>query len=135
LVSTKPDRSLLDDYRAQGGSGPKLGQLKVAWAPTKAEGEDLAYEKWPTSGLSGELSQELPTPKHFEQAVATVRKEDAVGSTPCGPDADAHLEAIREYDEAGYDQLYITQVGPRQDEFLDFYAEHVLPRFTPARVG
>ena len=127
LVGTSPDETTLKEYAANGGTGPKHGQLKVAWAGSTAAGEDLVYEKWPTSGLSGELSQELPTPTHFEQAVATVRKEDAVDSTPCGPDPDAHIAAIREYERAGYDEVYITQVGPEQHGFLDFYAEHVLP--------
>jgi G6PDH family F420-dependent oxidoreductase len=135
LVSTKPDASLLREYDEQGGRGPKLSQCKVAWAPSRAEGEDLAYERWPTSGLSGELSQELPTPAHFEQAVATVRKEDVVASTPCGPDPADHIDAIREYQSAGYDELYITQIGPRQEEFLRFYAEHVVPVVAGAPVG
>jgi G6PDH family F420-dependent oxidoreductase len=127
LVGTSPEETLLKEYDARGGTGPKFGQLKIAWAPSEQAGADLVYEKWPTSGLHGELSQELPTPAHFEQAVATVRKEDAVNSTPCGPDADAHIAAIREYERAGYDEVYVTQVGPRQHEFLDFYAEKVLP--------
>jgi G6PDH family F420-dependent oxidoreductase len=135
LVSTAPDETLLRAYDAHGGHGPKLGQLKVAWAPSRAEGEDLAYERWPTSGLAGELSQELPTPAHFEQAVHTVRKEDAISSTPCGPDPGDHIDAIREYASAGYDQLYVTQIGPRQEEFLQFYADHVLPQVAGARVG
>jgi G6PDH family F420-dependent oxidoreductase len=127
LVGTSPEETLLKEYDARGGAGPKHGQLKVAWASSKQAGEDLVFERWPTSGLKGELSQELPTPAHFEQAVGTVRKEDAVGDTPCGPDPDAHIAAIREYERAGYDAVYITQVGPDQHEFLDFYAREVLP--------
>jgi G6PDH family F420-dependent oxidoreductase len=127
LVGTSPEETLLKEYTARGGTGPKHGQLKVAWATSRAAGEDMVFERWPTSGLQGELSQELPTPAHFEQAVATVRKEDAVGQTPCGPDADAHIAAIREYERAGYDSVYVTQVGPNQHEFLDFYATEVLP--------
>jgi G6PDH family F420-dependent oxidoreductase len=133
FVSTRPDDSLIKEFDSQGGRGPKLSQLKVAWAPSRAEGEDLVFERWPTSGLSGELSQELPTPAHFEQAVAPVRKEDVVSSTPCGADAADHIAAIRKYEEAGYDELYVTQVGTRQREFLDFYAREVLPELTHAQ--
>jgi G6PDH family F420-dependent oxidoreductase len=129
MVSTKPSAELLQKYDEAGGRGPKLAQLKVAYARTPEEGADLAFEKWPTSGLSGELSQVLPTPKHFEQAVSTLRKEDVVEGTPCGPDPEDHLKAIRQYQEAGYDELYITQIGPDPIPFLDFYAEHILPEF------
>ncbi len=133
LVSTKPDPDLVQSYVDAGGRGPKLAQVKVAWAPTRAEGEDLVCERWPTSGLAGELSQELPTPRPFEQAVSVLHREDVVGSTPCGPDAQAHIDAIRQYADAGYDEVYVTQVGPRQEEFVRFYADEVLPAFAAAR--
>ena len=132
LVSTKPDADLLSTYSQLGGRGPNLAQVKVAWAPTREEGEDIAFEKWPTSGVSGELSQELPSPKHFEQAVSSLRKEDVVSSFPCGPDPQAHIDAIRKYADAGYDEVYITQAGPDQEGFLRFYEREVLPAFSPA---
>ena len=129
LVSTKPDADLLRQYDQSGGRGPKLGQLKVAWADSAEKGADLAFERWPTSGLSGELSQELPSPKHFEQAASVLHKDDVVDAFPCGPDAEEHIGAIRKYADAGYDELYITQVGPEQEGFLRFYAREVLPAF------
>ena len=50
-------------------------------------------------------------------------------SVPCGPDLDQHVEMIRKYADAGFDELYIQQIGPRQDEFFAAYAEHVLRQF------
>ena len=54
----------------------------------------------------------------------------------CGPDPHAHLEAIREYIEAGYDHVYLHQVGPDQEAFFDLYENEVLPRLqeAPSRV-
>jgi hypothetical protein len=34
----------------------------------KGAGGKRAYDHWPTTGVAGELSQELPAPEHFEQA-------------------------------------------------------------------
>jgi coenzyme F420-dependent glucose-6-phosphate dehydrogenase len=129
LVSTKPDAEILRGYDEQGGRGPKLAQVKVVYAPTVEAAEDLAFERWPTSGLSGELSQVLPTPAHFEQAVSVLHKEDVVESFPCGPDPQKHIDAIREYVDAGYDEIYVTQVGPEQEAFLRFYEREILPAF------
>ncbi len=133
VVSTKPDAELLQRYDQHGGPGPKLAQLKVAWAERAEKGADLAFERWPTSGLSGELSQELPSPKHFEQAASAVHKEDVVSTFPCGPDAEEHISAIRKYADAGYDEVYITQVGPDQEGFLRFYEREVLPAFAESK--
>jgi hypothetical protein len=30
--------------------------------------------------------------------------------------------------DAGFDEVYIHQIGPEQEAFFDFYANHVLPR-------
>jgi G6PDH family F420-dependent oxidoreductase len=129
FVSTKPDPELLAHYVRAGGRGPKLAQVKVAWAPSVRAAEDLAYELWPTSGLVGELSQELPTPAHFEQAAQPLHREDIVSSFPCGPDPGTHIEAINKYRDAGYDEVYVTQVGPDQEGFLQFYEREILPAF------
>ncbi len=77
----------------------------------------------------GELAQVLPTTQHFEQASELVTEEMIAEATPCGPDVDRHVKAIQEYAEAGFDELYVQQIGPGQDAFFDAYRDHVLPRF------
>ena len=42
-------------------------------------------------------------------------------------DIERHVEAIREYEQAGFDELYVNQIGPGQDAFFDAYRDHVLP--------
>jgi hypothetical protein len=49
-------------------------------------------------------------------------------SAPCGPDPAVHLEGIQAYREAGFDEVYISQVGPHAEGFFEFYASQVLPR-------
>ena len=44
----------------------------------------------------------------------------------CGPHAPAHLAGIREFAEAGFDHVYVHQVGPDQNGFIDFYEREVL---------
>jgi coenzyme F420-dependent glucose-6-phosphate dehydrogenase len=127
LVSTRPDRDLLQKYDDHGGRGPKLGQIKVCWAERESDARELAWERWPTSGLIGELSQELPTPKHFEQAVAPLHEEDVVSSFSLGPDPEPYLESLAKYADAGYDEVYITQIGPDQDGFLRFFERELRP--------
>ena len=49
-----------------------------------------------------------------------------------GPRPSAHLEAIDEFVRAGFDRVYIHQVGPEQQAFLDFCAREILPDFAKA---
>jgi hypothetical protein len=70
----------------------------------------------------------LPTPEHFEQASELVTEEMVAESVPCGPDLERHIEKIKAFADAGFDELYINQIGPDQDEFFRAYREEVLPR-------
>jgi G6PDH family F420-dependent oxidoreductase len=127
-VTTSPDAEMLDGYRNAGGAGPALGQLKACWGEDESTARKLAHELWPTSGVPGQLSQDLATPAHFEQAVADVTEEVATKGTPCGPDPDAYVDAFRPYVDAGFDEVAIAQIGPDQEGFLRFYERELRDR-------
>jgi coenzyme F420-dependent glucose-6-phosphate dehydrogenase len=133
LVSTAPDASLVDTFREVGGNQradrPRYGQLTVCWADDEAAARRTAREWWPNAAVKGELTVELPLPAHFEQATADVTEEQVAQEVVCGPDPDAHIAAIRAYAEAGFDHVYVHQVGPDQEGFIRFYADRVLLAF------
>jgi G6PDH family F420-dependent oxidoreductase len=128
FMCVKPDADLLKTFRtAAGEDKPAQGGFKVCWAPDEAQGRRTAHRLWPNDQLEGEAAQLLPLPRHFEQLSSLVT-EDMVGQgMPCGPDPERHIAAIREFVDAGYDEVYINQIGPDQEEFFAFYAEQVLP--------
>ena len=136
FVGTSPDPETLQTFQRAGGSGkPRYGQATLCWGRDEQVARRTAFEIWPTSGLQGELSVELPTPAHFEQAVATLREDDVVGDIACGPDPAVHLSAIRAYVDAGYDHVYVHQVGPDQAAFLEFAGEELLPQLRRAKAA
>jgi coenzyme F420-dependent glucose-6-phosphate dehydrogenase len=131
LISTAPDKELLDGYGQAGGTGPRIGQITVCWASTEAEARRVAREWWPTVALHGEVSQELPSPAHFEQLTKSVTEEQVAELVPCGPDVERHVSKIAEYVDAGFDQVYIHQVGPDQTGFIKFAEGELLPALRP----
>jgi hypothetical protein len=106
--------------------------MKACWGEDEERATQTAYRLWPNEALPGELAQVLPTTRHFEQASELVRPEMVAEEVPCGPDPERHIEAITAYAEAGFDELYIQQIGPDQDAFFAAYREHVLPRVREA---
>ncbi len=130
FIGTSPQAELLQTFDGAGGTGkPRYGQLTVCWAPDEATARRTAHEWWPNAGLQGELSQDLPTPAHFQQACQLVTEDMIAQSIVCGPDPQQHIEQIQQYFDAGYDHVYVHQVGPDQEGFFDFYRREVLPRF------
>jgi G6PDH family F420-dependent oxidoreductase len=127
-MTTHPDAEMAERYQESGGTGPALGALKVCWGPDEADARKLAYELWPTSGIPGQLSQDLPTSAHFEQAASIVTEEAATEGVPYGPDPERYVEAVRSYVDAGFDEVAITQIGPDQDGFLEFYERELRGR-------
>jgi coenzyme F420-dependent glucose-6-phosphate dehydrogenase len=129
LIATAPDTDTVKAFERAGGNGkPHIGQVMVCWAADEGEGRRIAHEWWPNAALPGQLGQELPLPMHFEQATSVLDEDDVADRVICGPDAGRHAEAIEEYVNAGYDQVYIHQIGPDQDGFFDFYEREVIPR-------
>ena len=125
---TKPDSKALETFEAEGGRGkPRYGQITVCWATDEAQARKTAFEVWPNAGITGQLSQDLPTPKHFEEAAEMLTEEDLAEKLVCGPDVAKHVELVRQYAGAGYSHLYIHQVGPDQEGFIRFWEAELRP--------
>jgi G6PDH family F420-dependent oxidoreductase len=127
-VNTSPDAELVKSYKDAGGTGPIQAMAKVCWHPDAAQARKLMHRLWPNSGLAGELAQELKTPAHFEQASSLVDEVRAVGNKPHGPDPEPYVESIRTYAEAGFNEIYVQQIGKDQEGFFRFWFDEVMPR-------
>jgi G6PDH family F420-dependent oxidoreductase len=126
-ISTSSDPSLLKRFKSKSGGAPAQAGLKVAFAPTVDEGVEHAHRLWSTSGLPGELSQVLPTPAHFEQAAELVTPDQTRGSVTAGNDPGEHIKAVQEYVDAGYDGVYVANMGPHYRDMLRCFGSEVLP--------
>ncbi|HEX6235225.1 MAG TPA: TIGR03557 family F420-dependent LLM class oxidoreductase [Jiangellaceae bacterium] len=128
LVSTSPEADAIETFNKAGGAGkPTLAGTKLCYGPDLDAAVETAHRLWPNTGLPGQLSQDLRTPAHFMQASSLVTADQIGSSTPCGPDLNVHLSAIREYVDAGFDEVLIHQIGPLQNEFFRFAADELLP--------
>ncbi len=58
-----------------------------------------------------------------------VTPDDVAEKIPCGPDVDQIRQSIDEYANAGYDHVYIHQIGPDQEAFIGMAEREILPRY------
>jgi coenzyme F420-dependent glucose-6-phosphate dehydrogenase len=131
IISTAPDPKVLGEFQKLAGSEkPRYGMIHVCWAEDEQKARRIGHEWWPNSALKGGLGVELPSPRHFEQAAQMTKEEDVAGVILCSPDPERHIGEIRKYADAGYDHIYVHQVGPEQEGFFRFYQENVLAKLT-----
>jgi G6PDH family F420-dependent oxidoreductase len=134
FITTSPDGDGIKQFQAAGGAGkPVHAGYKVCWGDDDEKCIEIAHKTWSNSGLPGELSQILPSPRHFEQASELVTQDSTRESIAHGADIDRHVDAFRPFAEAGVDVVHISQMGGRHPEtsaagFFEFYADKVLPR-------
>jgi G6PDH family F420-dependent oxidoreductase len=135
FIGTAPKKELLQGFAKSGGKNKScFGEVTVCWADDEADALETAYEYWPNAAITGELTQELPAPAHFEQAAKMVSEDDMADSVICGSDPDRHIEAIEKYADAGYDHVWIHQIGPEQEGFFRFYKEDVIPKLRRSKM-
>ena len=68
----------------------------------------------------------------MHRLLSLIHISDAIA---CGPDPEEHVAAVQAVVDAGFDEVYVGQIGPDHAGFVDFYAREVLPRFAGAAAG
>ena len=130
FCTTAPVKDAVELFRREGGEGKLVaGGMKVCWDESEERARATAHRLWPSEQLPGELAQVLPTPAHFEQACQLVTQEMVAEVVPCGPDLERHVEAMERYADAGFEELYVQQIGGADEHFFEIFAREVLPRF------
>jgi len=125
LWATSPSHDTVDAYHKGGGKGDVIGQLTLCFGRDRDKAIDTALEIWPNAGLPGQLTQDLPTYAHFEQASELVTRETIADEVPCGDDVDAIVKAVRDFADAGFTMLHFHQIGPDQDGFLEWWRDEL----------
>lgn len=128
LLSVSPDAALVEAFESAGGTGKaRLAQLHVCVADDREVASKTALHWWPNGGIAGGALSDLARPDDFEQVTKLVDGDDLDGIV-LGNDPDEHLDAIRRFVAAGFDTVYVHQIGPDQGALLDLYRDHVLDR-------
>jgi len=130
FVTSGADKEALEIFKVSGGVGkPSYAETSVCFAKDEAQARRTAYQQWPISANKGEMNRELPTPEHYEQLASMVDEEDVAGKVVCGPDPQRHIDNLRKFIDAGFDNICIHQIGKDQKGFIDFYVKKILPEF------
>jgi G6PDH family F420-dependent oxidoreductase len=127
-VTTMPDADLIRVFRESGGDGkPVQAGTKVCWDRDAERAVDIAHRTWGNQGLPGQLAQTLPRPRDFMDAQSLVTPEMIAESVACGDDVDKQIAQVRQYLDAGADEVYVSQMGHNMEGFFTAWEKDVLP--------
>lgn len=130
LVAVEPRAelvSLWDEVHPDGRSR-KIGQLPICWGEDRDRCIDRAHELFRWFGGGWKVNAELPGTAGFAGASQFVTRDDVAASIPCGPDLGAIVDAVREFEDAGFTDVALVQIGDEsQRDFLGVAQKELLP--------
>ncbi|MCW2889599.1 MAG: class F420-dependent oxidoreductase [Streptosporangiaceae bacterium] len=129
MISTEPKRKLGEMFEAAGGTGkPRIGQIAIAYDPDREAAVKRAHEQFRWFGLGWPANADLPGPSAFESATRFVTPEQVAEQLPCGPDVDEHVDKIKAFIDAGFNEIALVQIGAEhQDTFIGWAERELLP--------
>jgi G6PDH family F420-dependent oxidoreductase len=130
LIAVEPEADLVQGWDQQHLAGPsrKIGQLPVCWGPDRDAAIERAHELFRWFGGGWKVNAELPGPAGFAGASQFVTHDDVADSIPCGPDIDTIVKAVRQFEDAGFTDVALVQIGDEsQRDFLAVAEKELLP--------
>jgi G6PDH family F420-dependent oxidoreductase len=126
LVAVDPDAHLVERYMKSGGKGHRIGQVALSYDKDASKAREYALRfKFGVSGWK--VMSELPNPVNFDAATENVTFDDLSDSVATGPDPQVHIEAVKKFVDAGFDEVCVVQVGDDKEGFMQFWADELAP--------
>ncbi|MEP7737256.1 LLM class F420-dependent oxidoreductase [Nocardioides sp. 31GB23] len=135
LIAVEPDPDLVSSWNAVDGAprigdgARAIGQIPICWDPDEDAARERAHAQFRWFAGGWKVNADLPTTSGFAGATQFVRPEDVAENIPCGPDLDKIVEAVSAFEDAGFTDVALVQVGDEQQQrFLDEAAEPLLAK-------
>ena len=109
------------------GTGERL--IHVSLAATRDAALDNAWTWWPNGAVAAPVLTELARPEHFDAVSRTATDDTLTSTVACAVDAEPIIGAIDRYVGAGFDTVYLHQIGPDQARLADLARTELLPRY------
>jgi G6PDH family F420-dependent oxidoreductase len=130
LIAVEPNADLVREWDdvSEKPRPRKIGQLPVCWGEDREACVTRAHELFRWFGGGWKVNAELPGTAGFAGASQFVTREDVAESIPCGPDLDGIVSAVRTFEDAGFTDVALVQIGDEsQRDFLTVAEKELLP--------
>jgi len=131
LIGVTPDGNIVDVFRSTSPSpGRVVGQLHVSLAADLDTARESAWTWWPHAVVPPSLLGELARPEEFEAVADAIGPAGIDKAVVCATGAAPVIAAIDRFVGAGFDTVYLHQVGPDQARLAAMANGELFPHFT-----
>jgi G6PDH family F420-dependent oxidoreductase len=137
MIAVQPERKLGEMFDAAGGAGkPRVGQVAVCFDRDRDAAVERAHDQFRWFGFGWKVNADLPNPDGFDAASQFVTPEQVADAIACGSDLEEHVEAVRQYLDAGFDEVALVQIGAdHQEPFIQWARDELLPALRSLPTG
>ena len=121
-------REIVAAYRDNGGTGPLALQVHVSIAPTLAEARDIARDQWRNHPFAEPIPHDTATPEDFDAMGQFMPDEEIAGAVVITDSVTGLVDQLREYEQLGFEEIYLHHVAQDQSYFLELARHELLPR-------
>ena len=129
MIATEPRAELGERFDAAGGRGkPRVGQIALCYDTDRDAAVRRAHEQFRWFGLGWKVNADLPNPDSFQSATELITPGQVAEQIACGPDLEEHVQQIRQFIDAGFDEIALVQIGGEsQGVFIEWAKNELLP--------
>ena len=123
--------AIIEAFRRGGGADkPLFLQVQLSYARTEEQAWRHAHGQWRSLMAGSAVLANLRNPAEFEEVGRFVRREDLEGHVRVSTDLEQHIAWLREDFELGFERVYLHNVSPEQERFIDDFGGRVIPAVT-----
>lgn len=124
------DRDRIEAFTNRAPEKPVYLKAQLSYAEDERAALNGAYEQWRTNCIPGTITQELRTPKAYDQLGELIEPAVIRNHVRVSSDLDQHVEWLARDLELDIDHIYLHNVHPDQSNFIEAFGRNVLPSVT-----
>jgi coenzyme F420-dependent glucose-6-phosphate dehydrogenase len=132
MVAVTADGRLAEVFRRHAPDrAHAVGQIHLSVAPDVDAAREQAWQWWPQSVVPPRVYGELARPQDFDALAEAIGPSTIGEQVVCAREAGPVIAAIDRFIGAGYDTVYLHQIGPDQARLTSMAASELLPHYLP----
>lgn len=117
----------VEAFREEAPDKPVYLKVQLSYAEDEQAALDGAYDQWRTNCVPGPVTENLRTTQQFDAVGETVTEDQVAQNVRVSADLEEHTEWLREDCSLDFEKIFLHNVNPKQEQFVEAFGEHVLP--------